>query len=346
MNTKIFTGLFFLINVCVFESCSSENSVNGNGSSNPDDTLEVVVENLEVPWEIDFLPDGAMIVTERTGGVKVIRDGEMETVGTFDVAAVGEAGMLGLAVDPQFAQNSRLFLYYTYDTDGQRFNRVSQFTLTDTLTDEQILIDSIEGEVYHDGGRIAFGPDGLVYITTGDAGREMLAQDTSSLNGKILRMNPDGTVPADNPFGNYVYALGIRNSEGIDWYNDTMYCVDHGPERHDEVNIIKRGENYGWPQTCDDFPAYRCYTDFTLAPADIVATDTYLFVGGLAGNQIRKINRSTGEETELFTEYGRIRPLTLHEGYLYFGTSNRDGRGDPASGDDKIYRIPIAQITD
>lgn len=346
MGARLINHLFVLIAICMFGSCSSEDNDLGNNGRDgqSDDTVEIVATNLEVPWEIDFLPDGAMIFTERTGAVKLLRNGSQETVGTFEVASESEAGLLGLAVDPDFSSTKRIYMYYTYRSAQGMLNRVSVFTLNSTLEDEQILIDSIEGEVFHDGGRIEFGPDGLVYITTGDAGVPERSQDTSSLNGKILRMNPDGTIPQDNPFGNYVYALGIRNSEGVDWYDDTMYAVDHGPQRHDEVNIIERGENYGWPRTCDDYPAYRCYTDFTLAPADIVATDTFLYVSGLRGNQIRRINRNTGEQQALFTGYGRIRPLTIHEGYLYFGTSNRDGRGNPASDDDKIVRVPLSEL--
>lgn len=335
MNRKQVLTILVLISSLMLISCNAAEADNGNGT---EAVTEVVATNLEVPWDIDFLPGGSIIVTERTGAVKVVEEGTPNTVGVIDVAATGEAGLLGIALDPDFAANGEVFIYYTYYSGGDMFNRVSKFNLDDSLYGEIVMIDSIPASSIHDGGRLEFGPDGRLYITTGDAAETWRSGDPDNLGGKILRMNRDGSVPADNPFGNMVYAKGLRNCEGVDWHNDTMFAVDHGPTRHDEVNIIEMGEDYGWPNTCDEHPAYRCYTEFTLAPADIAVRDTFIYVSGLRGNQIRKINRATGDQEAIFINYGRIRPLQFHGGYLYFGTSNRDGRGVPKAGDDKIIR--------
>ncbi len=337
MSNKHALLTFVLISFVVALSCTAADTGEGNGN-NIEDGTKIVATNLEVPWDMDFLPDGDIIVTERTGAVKIIEDGIARLVGTIDVAATGEAGLLGIALDLDFETNNAIFIYYTYYVGGDMFNRVSRFFLEDSLHGETVLIDSIPAASIHDGGRLEFGPDGKLYITTGDAAETWRSGDTDNLGGKILRMNRDGSIPDDNPFANLVYASGLRNCQGVAWHNDTMFAVDHGPNRHDEVNIIEMGADYGWPTTCDEYPAYKCYTDFTLAPADIAVRDSFLYVSGLRGSQIRKINRSNGEEEAIFTNYGRIRPLKFHNGYLYFGTSNRDGRGVPKAGDDKIIR--------
>ena len=330
--------MFTLPFLTCFRCSSSQGGV-------PDTEAQVIAQNLEVPWAIDFLPDNRLIFTERTGTVKIVAGDSITEAGKLDVATVSEAGLLGLAVDPQFAQNQFIYLYYTYRSDGSLLNRLSRFSLNDSIHSETVLIDSIPGDNIHDGGGVQFGPDGLLYVTTGDAGQSSLSQDTNSLAGKILRLQKDGTIPADNPFGTYVYALGLRNCQGLAWSNGTLYAIDHGPSRHDEINIIEKGGNYHWPRTCDETPAFRCFTEFTLAPAGIVAVDDFLFVTGLRGSQLRKINLQTGDETPLFTNLGRLRPVTIHEGFLYFGTSNRDGRGTPNRSDDRIFRIPLNKIT-
>ncbi len=330
-----------LLGGCMLTQADSEE----NGGDDVDRTqLETVATNLEIPWSIDFLPDGAVLVAERPGAVKIIEAGAVRTVDRLNVASVGEAGLLGAALDPSFTQNRFVYIYYTYNSQ-QLYNRLSRFTLTDSLENETILIDLIPASSIHDGGRVRFGPDGFLYATTGDAGVSSRSQDTSNLAGKILRLDTDGSVPADNPFGNFVWALGIRNSQGLSWLDQTLYATDHGPSRHDEINIIFEGGNYGWPQTCDSVDALRCYTDFTLAPAGIVAAQGFLFVTGLRGNQIRRINLETGKETALFTDLGRLRPIALHEGYIYFGTSNRDGRGNPRPDDDRIFRIAVGVLS-
>ena len=334
MKKRILCTLMFLL-FSILLHCNSSQA-NGNGEG-----LEVVAKNLEIPWAVDFLPDGRLIFTERPGFVRIIENDSVRTVGEIDVAAVGEAGLLGIAVDPEFEQNQFVYLYYTCSVDGGLRNRLSRFVFTTVLGNETVLLDSIPGATIHDGGRVAFGPDNLLYVTTGDAGDASLSGDTGSLAGKILRMEKDGSIPADNPFNNYIYAYGLRNSQGIAWQNGAMYATDHGPIQHDEINKIERGQDYGWPQTCDEYPALFCYPDFTLAPASAVAINNYLFVTGLRGNQIRRINLESRDEKTFYTDLGRLRPIVEHERYLYFATSNRDGRGTPGPDDDKIYRVPV-----
>jgi len=310
---------------------------------------EILVENLDTPWSIDFLPDSRMIFTERYGRVSILENDKIQVIANINVSEVSESGLLGIAVDPDFAQNHFIYLYYTYD----KGNRVSRFILNEKLENESILIDNIPNARFHDGGRIKFGPDGKLYITTGDATQPSSAQDINSSAGKILRINKDGTIPSDNPFGNYVYSLGHRNPQGIAWHPNTrqLYSSEHGPSRNDEVNIIIKGQNYGWPLVeCNEVSeqyinAISCYAEFTLAPAGIAFYKNELYVAGLRGNQLRKIvleedGRILYEE-ELFTNLGRIRDVVEHNGYLYIATSNRDGRGIPSFNDDKIIRIKL-----
>ena len=311
---------------------------------------EILAQNLETPWAIDFLPDGEMIFTERGGKVSIFNNSTTKIVGTINVTQMGESGLLGIAVDPEFDKNKFVYIYYT----SQNGNRISRFTLNGTLQNETVLIDRIPNAQFHNGGRLKFGPDGKLYATTGDTTNSQSAQDINSLGGKILRINKDGTVPSDNPFGNYVYSYGHRDPQGITWNPLTkeMYESEHGATKNDEINIITKGGNYGWPiyQGDKSAPGYikpiAVYTDFTLAPSGIAYYNDILYVAGLRGSQLRKItlsadgNSVTGQKA-LFTDLGRIREVVEHNGYIYISTSNRDGRGIPQSGDDKIIRIKI-----
>src|SRR3989338_6844406 len=315
-----------------------------NGSN--DNDFEILVGNLDTPWSIDFLPDGRMIFTERPGSVSVFDGKETVLVGTIEVSELSESGLLGIAVDLDFENNKFVYLYYTHD----KGNRVSRFTLNTVLEDELILLDNIPNAQFHDGGRIKFGPDGLLYITTGDATVPSSAQNIESLSGKILRMNKDGSILQDNPFGNYVYSYGHRNPQGLAWNDDgELFSSEHGPTRNDEINLIVKGGNYGWPQECDeDSSQYinplRCFTEFTLAPAGIAFYDNNLYVAGLRASQLRKIslaNNTVISEEEMINNLGRIRDVVEHNGFLYIATSNRDGRGIPRIKDDLIIRIEI-----
>ena len=314
-------------------------------------SYEVLATGLHVPWAIDFLPDGKMIFTERSGNINIFDGRNRAIIGTIKVTEVQESGLLGIAVDPDFKTNGYIYVYHTYQNDDAIWNRVSRFKLTNSLSDEKVLIDKIPSAKFHDGGRIKFGPDGKLYVTTGDATNPSSAQDINSLAGKILRINRDGSIPEDNPFKNYVYSYGHRNPQGIAWHPVTkdLFASEHGPTRNDELNIIGKGINYGWPnEECDELSLQyrnpiRCYSEFTLAPSAIAFFQNNLYVAALRGSQLRKIllgndYKIIGEE-ELFTDLGRIREVVEHNGYLYISTSNRDGRGFPSFDDDKIIRI-------
>ena len=344
MNKKLLLIPLILIAILIlFFTISNPPNHQGNQT-------EILAENLDTPWAIDFLPDGKMIFTQRDGEVSSLENGTVKSIGNINVDQMGESGLLGIAVDPNFTENKYVYIYYT----AQNGNRVSRFNFNEKLENEIILIDNIPSGQIHNGGRIKFGPDGKLYITTGEAGNRPLAQDINSTGGKILRINKDGTVPSDNPFGNYVYSYGHRDPQGITWNPITkeMYSSEHGATQYDEINIIIKGGNYGWPnyQGNDSPQGYMkpliFYPDFTLAPSGIVYYNGALYVAGLRGSQLRKISLSTDGKTvtseeALFTNLGRIREVVEYNGYLYISTSNRDGRGIPQSGDDKIIRIKI-----
>lgn len=318
--------------------------------------IEVSVDNLDTPWGIAFLPSGDYLVTERPGTLKRIgQNGQ-----TYEIEGVqetSEGGLLGVAVHPEFANNNLIYLYLTTENGNELINRVEQFKLEgDAITKTKTLLDNIPGAQFHDGGRMAFGPDGLLYITTGDAGNESSAQDIGSLAGKILRMEADGSVPEDNPFDNYVYSYGHRNPQGIAW-DDTgkLWSSEHGPSGlesgNDELNLIEKGGNYGWPvirgqETAEGMitPVVESGTEETWAPAGLAYADGSLFFTGLRGQTLyqAKINGSDVTlEAHFREEYGRLRAVQPNNGFLYVTTSNRDGRGQPAQNDDKIIKIPL-----
>jgi len=322
--------------------------------SNSEFESKILVENLDTPWAIDFLSNGDMVFTERYGRVSIFNFDSEETkvIGDIAVSEKSEAGLLGIAVDPNYANNRFVYIYYT----SNNRNQVSRFELiNDELMNEVILLDNIPNARFHDGGRIKFGPDEKLYITTGDAIDPSTAQDIDSLAGKILRMNKDGSAPEDNPFGNYVYSYGHRNPQGIAWNsNGELFSSEHGPTRNDEINLIVKGNNYGWPFECVDDLDFgeditnpiRCFTEFTLAPSGIAFYNGDLYVASLKGTQLRRIifnedYRTIIDEEELFDELGRIREVVEHEGYIYIATSNKDGRGFPRQGDDKIIRMKL-----
>ncbi len=211
----------------------------------PDGSVETVATDLAAPWSIAFLSDGTPLVSERDTGriLEVAADGSTREIGTVGgVVAGGEGGLLGLAVDDQ----DRLYAYST----GSGENRIDRFAVTGApgslvLGDPETVLDGIPAERIHNGGRLAFGPDGMLYATTGDADQRPSAQNVDSLGGKILRMTPDGDPPAGNPFeGSLVYSFGHRNPQGIGWAEDgTMFASEFGQDMWDELNIIVPGGN-------------------------------------------------------------------------------------------------------
>ena len=334
---------------------------------------EVVARKLNIPWSIDWTPDWTALFTERGGDLRIIQDGILlpDPIFSVDVDDEAEGGLLGIAVDPDFEENHYIYLYQTYESDGATLNKVVRYTLANmTVSEDLVLIDGIPGAPYHDGGRIQFGPDGNLYITTGDAGRPPLAQDLGSLAGKILRLTRDGTIPQDNPFDNSaVWSWGHRNPQGMDWDGSgNLIATEHGPsgelgEAHDEINLILPGANYGWPETVGDEsmagmqdPLLHTGNE-TWAPSgsefydgDMIPgwTGKY-FVANLRGEHLRMVdldlsNNGTPSHEGLFEgQFGRLRDVqTGPDGFLYLLTSNRDGRGSPVSNDDRIIKaVPV-----
>lgn len=330
-------------------------------SSAENKIYEVVAENLQIPWEMSFLPDGDILVTERPGTLR--RIGKKNKIYAIEgVEHVGEGGLLGIALHPRFSENRWIYLYLTTRFKNDLINRVVRYALDeDRLSKKTIIIDNIPGAANHNGGRIAFGHDGYLYITTGDAGNADLAQDTNSLAGKILRVKDDGSIPIDNPFNNAVYSYGHRNPQGLTWDNQgSLWATEHGRSGIlsglDELNLIEKGKNYGWPIIQGDekkegmvTPVAQSGPDETWAPAGIVFSNNSLLFGGLRGESLYKASITDKNRVALKAyfrqEFGRIRGVVLGpDGYLYITTSNTDGRGVLRPNDDKIIRINPATL--
>ncbi|MDD3925844.1 MAG: PQQ-dependent sugar dehydrogenase [bacterium] len=312
---------------------------------------EVVAQDLVVPWEIAFLPDGDMLVTERPGRLR--RIGRSPVV--FNIAGVraqGEGGLLGLALHPGFATNGLIYIYFTTASAGSPENRVERYRLSgNRLTERRLITGGIPAAGVHNGGRIAFGPDRLLYITTGDAQNPSSAQSTRSAAGKILRVRDDGGIPGDNPFGNRIYSYGHRNPQGLAWDSrGRLWATEHGSSAFDEVNLIRKGGNYGWPlirgnETRQGMisPVINSGPNATWAPAGMAFMDGKLFFGGLRGAALFEADIRDGSlalSRHLQGRFGRIRAVVAdRDGMLYISTSNRDGRGQIRLGDDKIIRV-------
>jgi glucose/arabinose dehydrogenase len=336
--------------------------------------VETVIPNLEVVWSIVWAPDGRMLFTERPGRVRVYENGKLRPQPLFvvpDVEPRGESGLMSLALHPQFASNHFLYLSYAYNSGGTQVRVVRYRETPDGLTDRKVIIESIPAAQFHAGCRLRFGPDGKLYITTGDATDRELAQQLNSIAGKILRLNDDGTVPADNPFVGKanarpeIWAYGSRNAQGIDFQPGTnlLWETEHGPSGFDgpgggdEVNIIESGKNYGWPvihhratQSGMESPVLE-YTP-ACAPASgmfyrgsqLSAFKGNFFFGCLRGERIIRVvtngRQVVSQENLLEHKYGRIRDIAEGpDGFIYFSTSNRDGRGNAAADDDRILRL-------
>ena len=331
--------------------------------------VETVAENLTIPWSIDWTPDGMILFTEREGELRAIKDGQLlqEPLLSLGVGGV-EGGMLGVAVDPNYSENHYIYVYYTYNEFLSTLNKLVRYQMiNEMINEDRVLIEGIPGGPFHDGGRIQFGPDGKLYVTTGDAGNPELSQDLDSLGGKILRINPDGTIPEDNPWKDSpIYSIGHRNPQGFDWDDaGNLVATEHGPSgfrgtAHDEVNVIVPGENYGWPDVIGDeiieglqSPILHTGED-TWAPSGaefyhgkkIPQWSGKYFVATLRGSHLHMINfdlqnNSVVSHQKIFQgEFGRLRDVqTGPDGFLYILTSNQDGRGSPGTNDDRILRV-------
>ncbi len=339
--------------------------------------VETVAENLEVPWGIVFTPDGKILVTERPGRVRIIENGKLRAEPVFtvpDVEPSGESGLMDISLHPNFAENKYVYLAYAYNKDG-KFDRVVRYKFDGkTFVEPKTIIENIPAAQFHAGMRADFGPDGKLYVATGDATQGDLAQKLDSLAGKILRLNDDGSVPKDNPFVNQknarpeIWTYGHRNPQGIAWQpgTNTMFETEHGPSGFDgpgggdEVNIIEKGKNYGWnvihhKQTKEGMISPLLEYTPACAPASAMFYngDAFpqfkgnFFFGCLRGERIIRVSldgsRVTGQENLLEGKYGRIRAMAQGpDGAIYFSTSNKDGRGKAAATDDRILRlVPI-----
>lgn len=337
---------------------------------------EEVVTGLEVPWGIAFLPNNKMLVTERPGRVRLVENGELKPpVANLKITASGEGGLLGIAAHPDFATNRFFYLYYTTDKNGSPVNRVERWQLSSdglTASSDRIIIDDIPAALYHNGGRLRFGPDGMLYIGTGDAREPQISQNVDSLAGKILRLTPEGEIPPDNPFpDNPVFITGIRNTQGFDWYNpSTLFVTDHGPSGElgrrgeDKVSVLQAGENMGWPAV-ENCEAEEKFVRPSLvwreaAPpggAAIYTGDSIpewtgnLIIGTLGSRHLHRVVFDSANPRQVQTHevyfqgnspdgFGRIRDVIMgKDGELYITTSNCDGRGNCPQGQDKIIRI-------
>ncbi len=319
--------------------------------------VQTVADGLEVPWDLAFLPDGRALVTERPGRVRLLSEtGRLQRrpVAEVEVEDAGEGGLLGVVVDPDFERNRFVYLYRT--TSGG--NEVVRYRMSgDRLEEDAVVVRGIRAGVIHDGGRMRFGPDGNLYVTSGEAGQDDLAQQPRSLNGKILRLTPEqyrggGGRPQ-------VFSTGHRNPQGLDWQPGTGRLVsdEHGPDGDDEINFLRRGANYGWPRVNGEEGGAGLVAPVAVYPESIAPSgSTFVRKGGsawsgdflvaaLVGEQLRRLTidrsgRITRNEALFEGEYGRLRTVVeAPDGALLLLTNNRDGRGSPNDGDDRILRV-------
>jgi len=315
----------------------------------------VVASNLQVPWGIAFLPDGSALVTERDRATirRIHPNGRVSLVGRVSgVVPTSEGGLLGIAVSPDYPRDDRIYVYFTTGRD----NRLVSMTYDGRqLGPQRPLLTGVPFGFIHDGGRLAFGPDGKLYISTGETGDEQLAQDESTPAGKILRLNPDGSIPADNPDpSSPIWTSGHRNVQGLAFDDrDRLWATEFGSEIWDELNHIQRGLNYGWPAAEGDADL-QGYTDPLVqwrpdnaSPSGLAYAAGSLWAASLNGERLWQIPVRPGggvrNPRALFVgDYGRLRAVVAApDGSLWVGTSNHDGRGSPAPNDDRILRIAL-----
>jgi glucose/arabinose dehydrogenase len=300
------------------------------------------------------LPDGEILVTERSGRVRIIESSgnlRNDPIATIDeVKHISEGGLLGITISPNFEDNDYVYLYYTYGESGENtLNKVVRYKFSgENLEDPETIIEGIPGAPNHNGGRIKFGPDGFLYITTGDAQNPSLSQETNALAGKILRVTEDGDSVPGNPFGNAVYSYGHRNPQGIVWDSQgNLWETEHGASATDELNLIERGKNYGWEVIRGDETKEGMETPVihsgssTWAPSGMAFLNGKIYFAGLRGVSLYVYDIANKSLTRhLNGELGRIRDVVVGPAnMLFITTNNRDGRGAPFDADDKLIRV-------
>lgn len=304
--------------------------------------VEKVAANLNIPWSIN-LHNNTFYISERVGTIARIQDSTVvhEPVQlSEELATISEAGLLGFVLKSDFGETGEAFAYYTYDINEEPFNRVVTIKREDGQWHEiAIHLDGIATGNIHHGGRLEIGPDGLLYVTVGDAGNPTNAQDPNSTNGKILRMKEDGSFE--------IFSTGHRNPQGLAWDEDgTLYEAEHGQSANDEINRVEQGKNYGYPiiegyetEAGLETPIITSGSDETWAPSAITFHKGRLFVATLRGESVKVLNVETGEVEHSITGFGRIRDVFSDGESLYFITNNTDGRGTPSEDDDVLYRM-------
>lgn len=335
-------------------------------------SIEKVAENLFVPWSIVFIDETNILFTERNGAIRQIKDGSLidAPIYTFeDISTNSEEGLMGMVLDPDFASNNFLYVCLAYPSDNALFDKVVRLKFENNrISEDRTILDRIPAAQFHAGCRLRFGPDEKLYITTGDATDRNIAQDRSSLGGKILRINSDGSIPNDNPFReSAIFSLGHRNPQGIDWdpLSGNLFSTEHGPSIFDgpaggdEINLIEKGQNYGWPTVSHEREREGLISPLSVftpavAPASgmfytgdlLPQFKNHFLVGLLQGEGILDVTLSEDRRQVASFEkipevdFGRIREVAQSpEGYIYFSSSNRDGRGSLRRGDDAIYKI-------
>nr|WP_269329740.1 PQQ-dependent sugar dehydrogenase [Kineosporia babensis] len=313
---------------------------------------EEIATGIEVPWGVAFLPDGTALVAERDSArilqIPANGTGSEPVYEVPGVDAAGEGGLLGLAVSPDYASDETVYAYYTAADD----NRIVRFQLDGGRP--EVIFEGIAKNSYHNGGRIAFGPDGLLYVGTGDAGDTSTSQNQDSVNGKILRLTPDGDPAPGNPENDSpVYSSGHRNVQGLAWDSeDRLFAAEFGQNELDEINLIEPGKNYGWPEVEGEGdtedgrftnPLVTWPTD-QASPSGIAIAGNTLYVAALRGERLWTVPLADGETGEPVAQfegnYGRLRTVEVApDGALWLTTSNTDGRGDVQDADDRILRF-------
>ncbi|GAA0340274.1 sorbosone dehydrogenase family protein [Bacillus carboniphilus] len=358
MNTVKSMLLLVLFFACVvLTACQKEESKEESREALPVVTgagHEILLSNLQTPWSIQKHND-TFYISERTGYIYMY-DGETKSRQTVQLqerlAQTPEAGLLGFIIPPRFTETKEAYAYYTYQRGEDLFNRLTILKQEgNQWVETKPLLDGIPASTFHHGGRLQIGPDQKLYVTTGDATVPETAQDPQSINGKILRMNLDGTIPTDNPFPNsYVYSYGHRNPQGLTWSPDgTMYSTEHGQSALDEINIIQAGRNYGWPiisgdQKREGMEAPLIHSGSqTWAPSGMDFHKGWIYFAGLRGVGVYRYHVQNQKLEKFIEGYGRVRDVWIDQDILYFVTNNTDGRGNPDDADDKLVSVPLSE---